>query len=252
MKTVDYDVITLSYYETWLGQSGCISNPEAIHFIYTNERNIQQQGYPSCIDLYVWLQPNKIIVSYGDKARLKIEELNKILTTKHDVLDVSKILSSLYGSDIKHNLKYLFTSANLNNKIEAKTLTATDYDDYEKFFLGCFPNNKIEWLREYFEEMIEYGYCVGVYEDNALVSCTDAPSMPYMTNKVQEIGINTLPDYRGKGYAAVSCIKAAENIIASGKVPQWSTTIGNTASQKLAERAGFIKLSDVLTVTLLN
>ena len=35
-----------------------------------------------------------------------------------------------------------------------------------------------------------------------------------------------------------------------GKIPLWSTGVQNTASQKLAEKVGFIKLADVLTLSL--
>ncbi len=71
-----------------------------------------------------------------------------------------------------------------------------------------------------------------------------------MPDEVQEIGINTLSDYRGKGYATVLCQSCANEIIKNGKVPQWSTAIDNVVSQKLAERVGFVKLADVITVTI--
>ena len=42
----------------------------------------------------------------------------------------------------------------------------------------------------------------------------------------------------------------AKKIIKNGKSPQWSTTIDNIASQKLAEKVGSVKLADVITATL--
>ena len=74
------------------------------------------------------------------------------------------------------------------------------------------------------------------------------PDMPYMQDKVQEIGINTLSEYRCKGYAksvTLSCIKA---IIEKGKCPLWSCSTHNTASERLAYSVGFRKLADVLTL----
>jgi RimJ/RimL family protein N-acetyltransferase len=160
------------------------------------------------------------------------------------------MISTVFECDVKHSIKYLFKEINQLAYGDAVTLRASDYNDYEKFFTECFLNNNIDWLKEYFDSMVIFGYCVGVYGDIGLVSCTDAPSMPYMVNEVQEIGINTLQKYQGKGYATTACIKAAMNIINGRKVPQWSTPIGNIASQKLAERVGFVKLADVLTITL--
>ena len=75
-------------------------------------------------------------------------------------------------------------------------------------------------------------------------------AMPYMENEVQEIGINTISDFRGKCCAVQSAIVCAENIIKSGKCPQWSCSADNTASSRLAEKVGFTKLSDVLTLTI--
>lgn len=39
-----------------------------------------------------------------------------------------------------------------------------------------------------------------------------------------------------------------EEALNQGKIPLWSTGVHNTASQKLAEKVGFIKLADVLTL----
>ena len=55
---------------------------------------------------------------------------------------------------------------------------------------------------------------------------------------------------RGFGAAAAAGIACAKSILAGGRVPQWSTGIGNVASQKTAARVGFFKLADVLTATL--
>jgi len=245
-----YYEITISYYEKWLGQQGCLTDSEAVRFIYTNERNAKQAGYPSRLDLYVWVQPYKTIISFGDAVQERIDEFRKMLIIKSDISKIYKIISSIFECDINHSIKYLYKGTDQSIRLKTKILKALDYADYEIFFLSCFPDNDNAWLRGYFDKMIKFGYCVGIYADNILVSCTDAPSMPYMEDVVQEIGINTLPNYRGKGYATAVCIKAVENIIASGKVPQWSTTINNFASQNLAERVGFVKLSDVLMITL--
>ena len=60
---------TYEYYENWLGESGCLSVNETSKFIYSNERNVKQLGYPSQSDLYVWLQRDRLVVSYGDAAK---------------------------------------------------------------------------------------------------------------------------------------------------------------------------------------
>ena len=98
--------------------------------------------------------------------------------------------------------------------------------------------------------MVQYGLCVGIFENSKLVSCSDAPGMPYMQETVQEIGVNTLPEYRGRGYASEVCIKCVKSIIKLGKCPIWSTDIDNAASQKLADKVGFVKFAETLAMTL--
>jgi hypothetical protein len=249
---LDFNAITHSYYELWLGEQGCLTeNVNKNLFIYSSERNKIQPGYPSCLDLFAWIQSDKFIISYGEAAKTEINKVKERLSMFRSVSDIAHTLSNIFNCNITYGIKYVYKKLPHLDSNNAKTLVSSDFDDYKTFFCSCHPNVKdTDWLTEYFDGMAKYGYCVGVYINNLLVSCTDAPTMPYMSDKVQEIGINTFSDYRGKGYAATACIKAAKNIINSGKVPQWSTTIDNIASQKLAERVGFVKLSDVLSLTL--
>lgn len=250
MNRIDFNATTLSYYEAWIGKEGCLSDNDYIQFVYSDERNKRQTGYSSCSDLYIWIQPDKFIISYGDAAKGKIQNLKERFSGEPDISTAKQIISEIYGCNVNHNIKYVLLNPSQSLKPEAKTLKKDDYDDYEAFFLRCFPDNNVDWLKEYFNDMVHNNYCVGMYVDGIIVSCTDAPSMPYMANRVQEIGINTICEYRGKGYAAAVCEKAIYNILVNGKVPQWLTTVVNIASQKLAERISFVKLADVLTISL--
>ena len=240
---------TLSYYESWLGEPGCLSVSRSSQQIYTTKRNITQIGYSSCMDIYVWIEPERIIVSYGDAVISKIDELKKL---KGNVFEVSESLYELFDIRPSHAVKYFYQSVQASENIsaEAKTLTLDDYSDFEKFWLSRFPDNKGDWLREYFEDMTKFEFCVGVYTDGVLASCTDAATMPYMAEQLQEIGINTLEKYRGQGYAAIACHKAAINILQGGRYPIWSHGYSNIASQRIAEKIGFAKLADVLMMSL--
>ncbi len=92
--------------------------------------------------------------------------------------------------------------------------------------------------------------CIGIYRDGGIVSCTDAPDMPYMGEQVQEIGINTLREYRGNGYAAMACSKCLQEMAAHHKIPLWSTAADNLASRRLAQKIGFAEYAEVISVTL--
>ncbi|MCL2371776.1 MAG: GNAT family N-acetyltransferase [Defluviitaleaceae bacterium] len=238
---------TILYYEAMLGQQSCLSGGQAIHFIHSAERNVQQPGFSARFDIYCWVQPGKIVLSYGDAASPQISRLQQAIHTDNTAAEIKSTLATVFGREVKHNIKYIYQGSQPSNILAENV---TEYDDYKNFFLGCFPGSKIDWLEEYFTEMAAAGTCVAVYHGGRIVSCTDAPTMPYLSELVQEIGINTLPGYMGRGYAAAACAKAAQNIMASGKAPQWSHDTCNIASQKLAEKIGFAKLAEVLAVTI--
>jgi GNAT superfamily N-acetyltransferase len=53
-----------------------------------------------------------------------------------------------------------------------------------------------------------------------------------------QMGIDVLPDHRGKGLASVLIAKLAKEILLRGKVPYYGTATGNVGSQRVAYRAG--------------
>lgn len=243
-----YKSVTEKYYSAWLGVDD-LAKVKGIEYVYSPERNVRQMGYSGKFDIYIWRQPDSVIVSYGDAAAHLIPALRRKLDTSYTASDMMGLLQAEFSLSPKHSIKYCFQRIE-HSPITALALDLSQYADYAAFFMTVNPVRNIDWLPEYFEEMVRCHYCVGAYEDGRLVSCTDAPSMPYMAGQVQEIGIRTHPEYQGKGYAAAACIACAKSILASGKVPQWSTGIDNIASQRTAQRAGFAKLADVLAVSM--
>lgn len=65
-----------------------------------------------------------------------------------------------------------------------------------------------------------------------------------------DIGVETLEGFRGKGLAAAVACKMVDFALSVGKKPVWACHSGNIASQKTAERAGFVKVCECRTVSL--
>lgn len=249
---------TYGYYSQWLGRADILNDDfQGIRYIYSAERNVAQTGYARPFDLYLFCQPDRMVVSYGDKLTDRIDALKAGFETVVEIGDLysqlqklPRTLTEIFGVSPGHSVKFVFDRpADLDTK--SRLLLKSEYEDYLDFFLANNPGCKdTGWVREYFDEMAEGGFCCGFFEDGKLVSCTDAPDMPYMADIVREIGINTRPGYRGRGYAADACAACIKQMLQRDICPLWSTSADNGASLKLAGKVGFVRMADVLTLTL--
>ena len=98
-------------------------------------------------------------------------------------------------------------------------------------------------------ELLEFGFsdtineldhiqpCMGVLEEGRVVSicCSVRKS-----SKAEEAGVETLTSYRGKGYAARAVVGWAQAIRKKGRIPFYSTSWDNEASQRVAQKLGMI------------
>jgi RimJ/RimL family protein N-acetyltransferase len=60
-----------------------------------------------------------------------------------------------------------------------------------------------------------------------------------ITDAAHEAGVETLPAYRQKGYAASAVAGWANTLLAKNIIPLYSTSLENTASQNVARKVGF-------------
>lgn len=241
---------TLAYYSLWIGQENILlQNKKGIEFLYSEERNKTQQGYGVPFDIYIFKSPERTVISYGSNAKQYISTFADNLDENMTIDEIGNIAERIFHVKPARNIKYVY-SRQINLNTSAVTLTASDFHKYKEFFEKCHHVTAGDWLYDYFIGMAEKRLCCGFYLDNTLVSCTDAPDMPYMNDKIAEIGVNTLPDFYGKGFATECCKKCISNILENDLCPIWSTSSDNLASQALAEKIGFEKVADVITLTL--
>ncbi len=245
---MDYLAITNNYYANWLGVSGETMRRDGMHFAKSDQRDICQRGYPARFDLYIFVQDERIIVSYSSRASEHLGDLADLKAGDKPeyILD---IVGHTYGVVPHSIVKFVFHHVE-HNTTPVKRLTIDDYPLYLRFFTTNYPTRNIDWLYAYFREITAKRYSYGIMSDNLIVAATDAPGMPYMENEAQEIGINTLSNYRRRGYAKAVCTTAIDSLVSRDICPQWSCGAGNIASERLACSVGFMRLADVITATL--
>lgn len=87
--------------------------------------------------------------------------------------------------------------------------------------------------------------CLAMIADGAAVSfCFSAR----LTGRVAEAGLETHADYRGRGYAGRVVAAWARAVRASGRIPLYSTSWDNLASQAVARKLGLIQYGTDLSL----
>lgn len=107
----------------------------------------------------------------------------------------------------------------------SKTLIVVTENNAEILLRGGF--------REFVAELPAWQPFVALVEAGQAVSiCRSAR----ITNEAHEAGVETLPDFRGKGYAQQVTAEWARRVQAAGAIPMYSTSWENNASQAVARK----------------
>ena len=84
-----------------------------------------------------------------------------------------------------------------------------------------------------------------VVQDSQAVAVCFSSRIPGIAD---EAGVNTLAAYRGRGYAVATVASWANAIRALGRIPLYSTSWSNLASQNIARKLGLTMYGDDLSI----
>ena len=112
----------------------------------------------------------------------------------------------------------------------------TEYPTPTKEILTV-TENEVEILKNGFEKLVEelstWQPFVALVEENRVVSVCRSVRI---TPEAHEAGVETLPEFRGKGYAKEVVTEWARRVQAVGALPLYSTSWENSASQAVARK----------------
>ena len=240
------------YYSKWLGVTPEAMEKDGVIFTESSERDKKQDGYPHIFDVYTYKTDNQVIISYSKRLTDKMLSIKQKIHCKMTSDEIANIMKSIFNTDIKRSIVFYYDKP-LNNidKSNVIKLRDTDYPKYEEAFKLQYPNVETDsWLEEYYHNITKNEMAFGIFQNDKLVSVTDAPDIPYMQDEIREIGINTLVKYRCRSYAKSVVSACIESIIKNGKCPHWYCDVSNIGSQKVAYGAGFKKLAEIITVSI--
>ncbi|MDF2686579.1 MAG: acetyltransferase [Clostridia bacterium] len=233
------------YYSEWLDSSLEDFDKDELHSYLSLKRDQRQEGYSSNYLIYCVVYKNSVLLSYSNHVKDKVKALSGL-----NVNNIQALLKESFSEKLQCRQIYYYDKDDIKiDTTNAVFLTKQDYILYENFFKEQNPGLITEgWLKEYFYYLCDNGLCFGIYADNKLVSATDAPFIPYMSDIISEPGINTLMNYRKMGFAKKVCAKFIKHQINLNKTTIWTCRQNNEASKNLAEALGFIKFADLFTV----
>lgn len=246
---MDFLNVTKQYYACWLDVEASLLDRPGVYLVSSPNRGQRQAGYASPYAIYAYCTKETTIISCRPDLVDSLRGLTAQLAAGMDAEQVKGIMAAYTGKQISHNRKYVFGGALFSPKA-SRALTVDDYGLYLAFFRATHPDcSDVSWVKDYFAEIVARNLCHGVIMDGVLASATDAPDVPYMQGRVQELGINTHPAYRGRGYAKEACAACISALIEQNIVPLWSCTHTNRASDRLAKAVGFQNLADILSIS---
>lgn len=242
---------TLRYYADWIGIPvvKLEQATEKVIYVENPDRANTPAGYSNPVDIYIFASEKAVFVSYSGKSKQIVENMQANCKCYNDINILSEEM--FRGRAVRKIKYYLDEPPKALSFTAARALTYGDFPQYLKFFKNNNPQCiETDWLYDYFKELVDCNLIFGVFSDGRLVSVADSPSVPYRQGKVAEIGVNTLYEYRRKGFARQVCAAMLNSLTERGIVPLWSHEASNAASRKLAESIGFKSLAEVIEITM--
>jgi len=84
--------------------------------------------------------------------------------------------------------------------------------------------------------VLEHGFAAGATADGQVVAVAQTYAR---SERYADIGVFTLPEYRGRRFATAAASIVARCVQEAGQTPVWSTGEDNFASRRVAEKLGF-------------
>jgi len=117
---------------------------------------------------------------------------------------------------------------------ETRQLTVADAEAFAQFAAAAPAQDMDDAFVE-----LDHWLVMGTFADGRLVAA--ASMYPWRGTNFADLGVITLPDYRGRGLARKTVRAISGRALADGYEPQYRCQLDNTPSAALARAAGFVQ-----------
>ncbi|MCO7126457.1 GNAT family N-acetyltransferase [Sporolactobacillus shoreicorticis] len=195
--------------------------PHLLDFHKTRKKAEWLQVYPAA--LY-----SKMDTLLADRLRKKDPEEPY---SDSSVVEAGKVLEYQRINFIFQQEKYLSFRKSLPSKHQ-KIVSTT-----ELIFNRLAGSVVPKYFWNSFRDFEAYGIGFTLLLNDKIPASTAFAS--FVIDRKLEIGIETVADYRGSGFAASVCAQLIDYCLEHGLEPVWSCNSGNIGSRKLAQKLGF-------------
>lgn len=245
---MDFAAVTRRYYAAWHDCDPAWIGQPGPHWRATALRDQAVPFYPERYAVCLLHDGAGYVLSHAPGLTDTLSPLRQRWgETVPPLAQMETALAQVLGARPQRCVKFAFRQLQPVADPTVRPLGPRDEADFLAFFKDCHPQvTDTVWVPAYFAQIAQSGCGFGRWEDGRLVCANDLPGMPYLADQVQEIGINTHPAFRRRGFAIQVCRAAARAMVGRGKCPCWSCAADNEASAALARRVGFAPLGDWL------
>ena len=243
------------YFSQYLERDLATVKAGEIALVASDRRTKPETGWARAEAVWIHIFDGRAVVSVRPDL---VSQLNQLLMECSDPNDLllpdwhTKIARSLGMARIPGVSHILYCTPENLCVFECDGLRKLEIGDVDAFVgmkFRMYPECDAECLTNDIRRNITDGIAFGVFQNDALVSAADASLIAHMQNEVEEPGVDTLPDYRGRGYGKVVVSQATRRILEIGRVPIYRCDARNEPSVRLALAVGYQKHADKVGFT---
>ena len=216
-----------------------------------SERRIEPEvGWGYTVPIWLFLVNDGAIVSVSPNLERKVEPIIGSLRRVSDLLDeaVQKTIVGACATELRvlHQIIYAVTdgSIQLHTASGCRRMEQSDIPAYIALKQFMWPELDAECETLDMTRNVEDRIAYAVFEDGQVVSAASAPKIGHMQAEIEEIGIDTHPDYRNRGYAKAVLSRMTQAVRNRGGIPVCRPSVRNKASLSVIRAVGYQKFAD--------
>jgi GNAT superfamily N-acetyltransferase len=237
------------YFGTYLGAAPGDVQAGELRVVASDRRARPEKGWGYTFAVWILLTGDRGVVSV--RPDLEAEVTRAIEQLEPGEFRPEAMLSAVSATcsgRMRGSLSVIYVCDQDGLKVRdcggCRRMTEQDVEAYIALKQSMWAELDADCERNDIRRNIADGIAYGVFQAAQMVSASSAPRVAHMNDRVEEVGVDTHPDYRRRGYGASVVSHMTEAILGLGRTPVYRTGADNVASRRLVESCGYIKFAD--------